>query len=109
METNQEIEDLGAEGPPPEAPGAVKRVPRKRPSKDATEAIFRFKIEQLAFARLVLAGVGVAFVLSVCAYLLLIHWKCDKEANPFATLLTGVIPTLTGTISGYILHSKSKA
>jgi hypothetical protein len=108
MDAVEAIEDLGAEGPPG-PPGPLKKVARRRPSKDATEGVFQYKREQLAFARLVLVGVGIAFVVSVGAYLTLIYWACDKEASPFATLLTGVIPTLTGTISGYILHSKSKA
>jgi len=60
------------------------------------------------FALWILAGIGVAFLASIGAYLALVLSKHDDKADVFASLMTGVVPTLAGTIAGYILNDKKK-
>jgi len=61
-----------------------------------------------AFALWILGGVGVAFLVSAGGYIALILCGEGEKAGVFGSLMTGVVPTLAGTIAGYILNDKKR-
>jgi hypothetical protein len=107
---------LGSE--PPKEPrkaktpkGAPLAAPHPAPAHDEHEFILVEKRDErlTSFAILMLGGVGSAFFLAFTGYLVLVLTDHLEAASVFADLMKGVIPTLAGTIAGYILNERHRA
>jgi hypothetical protein len=85
-------------------------VPQAAPDEEHEFVLVEKRDERLtSFAILMLGGVGAAFFLSFAGYLALVLTDHVEQAPVFGDLMKGVIPTLAGTIAGYILNERHRA
>ncbi len=110
MDSKEQALDLGEEGKPSPQPVVVRKSRKTTSSAPGVGVELQWgeQKEKSGFALRVLCGVGIAFGVSAVAYVVLVVTGFAAAAQPFSQLITGVIPTLAGTVAGYILHGKAK-